>query len=242
MSNAITELVKGDDTPIEDLANQSILISKAAAPNGSVQLTAPATDWYTIILLAERQGRARTRTMLANLLVKHYPGMVNPAESNQVLSILVSGENYTKIKDVADADTNIQFPDAEYDGDIAANPARVNVKREPKASTPKECECGCGDMTRGGKFIPGHDSKMKSRLLGELLNPETRSEASATLLDRGWASQEQIDKKIDERDRKIAAAAEREQEKARKAAEKEAQRAERERLKQEAEAEAANAA
>lgn len=27
------------------------------------------------------------------------------------------------------------------------------------AKNPRECECGCGEMTKGGRFRPGHDAK-----------------------------------------------------------------------------------
>jgi hypothetical protein len=221
MSDAIVNQIKDDDTPIEELAERSIVFSRGTAPNGSTQLTAPASDWYATILLADRQGRPRIRTSLAMMLTKHYPGLVDPSDSDMVLSLLVTAENLQKIVDVASAGTGIEFVDAEYDGDIAANPARVSVAREAKASTPKECECGCGGMTRGGKFIPGHDSKMKSRLLQELSNPETRQAAADTMIERGWATQEQIDQKLENADRKVAAAAEKAQERERKAQEKE---------------------
>jgi hypothetical protein len=26
------------------------------------------------------------------------------------------------------------------------------------------CECGCGGETKGGKFLPGHDQKLRSKL------------------------------------------------------------------------------
>ena len=35
--------------------------------------------------------------------------------------------------------------------------------RKPKAG--KECECGCGEMTKGGRFLPGHDSYLKGLAL-----------------------------------------------------------------------------
>lgn len=28
---------------------------------------------------------------------------------------------------------------------------------------PKECECGCGEMTKGGRFKPGHDARMHAK-------------------------------------------------------------------------------
>jgi len=31
------------------------------------------------------------------------------------------------------------------------------------SKTPKACACGCGGMTRGGTWLPGHDAKAYSR-------------------------------------------------------------------------------
>jgi hypothetical protein len=47
---------------------------------------------------------------------------------------------------------------------VGANglPPLPKTKRAPKKKTPKECECGCGAMTAGGRFIPGHDSKLNA--------------------------------------------------------------------------------
>lgn len=28
-----------------------------------------------------------------------------------------------------------------------------------KAKAPRKCECGCDQLTRGGRYIPGHDSR-----------------------------------------------------------------------------------
>ena len=31
----------------------------------------------------------------------------------------------------------------------------------PKASAvPQRCSCGCGGLTKGGRFVPGHDAKL----------------------------------------------------------------------------------
>lgn len=34
-------------------------------------------------------------------------------------------------------------------------------------ATKNRCECGCGGNTRGGRFLPGHDAKLKSQLLAK---------------------------------------------------------------------------
>lgn len=36
----------------------------------------------------------------------------------------------------------------------------VSVERKPRAAKPPlECTCGCGGMTKGGRFLPGHDAR-----------------------------------------------------------------------------------
>lgn len=46
-----------------------------------------------------------------------------------------------------------------------ALPKLPKMKRVRKPKTPKPCSCGCGHSTRGGRFIPGHDSRLKGWLL-----------------------------------------------------------------------------
>jgi len=35
----------------------------------------------------------------------------------------------------------------------------------PRKKHPQECGCGCQEMTKGGKFIPGHDAKLYRAIL-----------------------------------------------------------------------------
>lgn len=35
----------------------------------------------------------------------------------------------------------------------------------PRKKTPKLCNCGCDEMTKGGDFIPGHDAKLLSTIV-----------------------------------------------------------------------------
>ena len=44
-----------------------------------------------------------------------------------------------------------------------AKAAKATAKTAPKEREPKDCECGCGDKTKGGRFIPGHDARLHSR-------------------------------------------------------------------------------
>jgi len=52
-----------------------------------------------------------------------------------------------------------------------------------KRITP-QCECGCGDHTKGGRFLPGHDAKLKKKLIGLALGGGKR--ARNRLEKLGW--------------------------------------------------------
>jgi hypothetical protein len=57
------------------------------------------------------------------------------------------------------------------------------VRGEPRP-TVGQCEC-CGQPTKGGRFLPGHDAKLKGRL--KRLNAAGDKAAYKELVERGWA-------------------------------------------------------
>ena len=38
----------------------------------------------------------------------------------------------------------------------------------PRSTRPQRCACLCGGVTKGGKFIPGHDSKLLKAILAHI--------------------------------------------------------------------------
>ena len=50
--------------------------------------------------------------------------------------------------------------------------------------TKTECECGCGGATKGGRFLPGHDAKLKKALVEAAMNGSKRAETKLEKL--GW--------------------------------------------------------
>lgn len=50
--------------------------------------------------------------------------------------------------------------------------------REPAKPKEGTCQCSCEGKTKGGTFLPGHDARMVSRLVGEVLDKQT-TEAKA---------------------------------------------------------------
>ena len=75
----------------------------------------------------------------------------------------------------------------------------LETSDEPETAEPRFCECGCGAevRTKKGMFAPGHDMKLKSRLLKVVVSNESTSDeiaqARAELVSRGWKSPEALD-------------------------------------------------
>ncbi|MDP9366489.1 MAG: hypothetical protein M3Q10_20070 [Chloroflexota bacterium] len=73
---------------------------------------------------------------------------------------------------IAEATPTIDLPEGD-DGSVGsiaetrANHTRARLARPAKTRKvePKSCQCSCGGLTAGGDFLPGHDSKLKSRLI-----------------------------------------------------------------------------
>lgn len=45
-----------------------------------------------------------------------------------------------------------------------AKTKKPRAERVAKVVEPKDCMCGCGGQTKGGRFIPGHDARFHSRV------------------------------------------------------------------------------
>jgi hypothetical protein len=60
--------------------------------------------------------------------------------------------------------------------------------RKPKV--PQDCLCECGVPTRGGRFNPGHDARLRGRLTAAVrdpdLRPADRLSALAKMRELGW--------------------------------------------------------
>jgi len=58
----------------------------------------------------------------------------------------------------------------------------MNTTRKIKAP---ECLCGCGGRTKGGRFLPGHDAKLKKALVADARAGKKR--AANKLEKLGWS-------------------------------------------------------
>lgn len=59
---------------------------------------------------------------------------------------------------------------------------------EAEAKEMPDCGCGCGGKTKGGKFLPGHDMKLKSALITSIKEGKAaeRTKALKTAESFGW--------------------------------------------------------
>jgi hypothetical protein len=65
--------------------------------------------------------------------------------------------------------------------------ARFKKPRAKKAKEPVECWCGCGNLTSGGRFCPGHDARLKSALLKAYRSDGGLTEEQQQVVDLlGW--------------------------------------------------------
>lgn len=67
----------------------------------------------------------------------------------------------------------------------------VTEKTEKKtARTPRDCECSCGEQTKGGRFRPGHDGRLKGHLIRDYREATTaaqRKRVAAKFEALGWS-------------------------------------------------------
>ncbi len=47
---------------------------------------------------------------------------------------------------------------------------KAKARKQAAKKEPVECACGCGDNTKGGKFLPGHDARFVSERVTEAIN------------------------------------------------------------------------
>jgi len=60
----------------------------------------------------------------------------------------------------------------------------VCMNRQTKIKAP-QCLCGCDGYTKGGRFLPGHDAKLKKALVSDALSGKKR--AVNKLAKLGWS-------------------------------------------------------
>lgn len=104
--------------------------------------------------------------------------------------------------------------------DELGNPIET-PKRAKKVKTPLPCACGCGGLTAGGKYLPGHDARHIKQLVAAAITGVTTESAALEALDGSPRLQEkllvQIERTVNAQKAREEKAAAKEQERAAKA-------------------------
>jgi hypothetical protein len=62
----------------------------------------------------------------------------------------------------------------------------TGAKKAPSERPAAVCTCGCGGTTGGGKFLPGHDARLKSELLRAFRGEGLSAEQQQLVEQLGW--------------------------------------------------------
>ena len=100
----------------------------------------------------------------------------NPPEVSEYLDItavLAAGQKEKLLNADGTAHDHVDMPRtpscaycmAVFDAVRANRPARqARTSTGTPSGTPRECRCLCGGMTRGGRYLPGHDARLAGRV------------------------------------------------------------------------------
>jgi hypothetical protein len=68
----------------------------------------------------------------------------------------------------------------------AVQTPKAGAKQTKEAKAATVCLCGCGVQTGGGRFLPGHDARLKSALLAAFRNGGLSADQEALVDELGW--------------------------------------------------------
>lgn len=164
--------IPNDDTMIEDAVEDfegtyQVLTDHAV---GSYRVVASFEDWKSMIEAIREDGDAATAETIMTLL-RESDGAPEPGARIGVE--FMPGSEQDATLDAIRTYMPGEGIDGRYQRKAKTSRASAKTKagggekatRSKKSATPQECTCGCGEMTNGGKFRPGHDARFKGNLL-----------------------------------------------------------------------------
>lgn len=163
---------------------------KRDAEVGSFLLSAPFEAWQTGVK-AMRDADGDVAKMADSVTKLLRAANSNPSPG-QVISIeIMPSTEADAIVDTLTGNMGLPVEEGEYSRKSrtskspAANKSAAAAKTggaKKSKGTPRECTCGCGGMTAGGLFLPGHDARYKGRLLARIREGGADGEEALELL------------------------------------------------------------
>lgn len=139
---------------------------------GSHMLAATMETWKDTVQALREGGNSATADAVTSLL-RSANSSPSPGDVLEI-EFMPSTETEAQLEAIQNAfpsDAEVEFGDYSRKTQTSrktssANKAASNgAARKSKKGTPRECGCGCGEMTGGGIFRPGHDARHKGNLL-----------------------------------------------------------------------------
>lgn len=186
----------GESDPIEV---REVTFAKTGKGSVPWQFTAKAATMVAIVRDLGVNKQTSVRQAVARQLSQQYPG-ANPQDDHETdIAVEVSDKSHAALIDVVGR-LGLEASEVEYEA--PARPEKAPSKRQ-SSKTPRDCECGCGGKTGGGRFIPGHDMKLKSQLL-KRVDGEADQDAADKMVANGWSTSAVMEERIARAQAKLA--------------------------------------
>ena len=169
---ARTDDVDTDETDVDENIEGTYTVANDHSV-GSYLVTASYEDWKTAIeSMRESDQGAEAETVMT--LLRESNG--SPAPGARISIELMPGTETDAILDVITNNMPGERIDSRYMRKSKTTRGGAKTKagggekatRSKKSASPRECACGCGEMTGGGTFRPGHDARHKGNLLRQI--------------------------------------------------------------------------
>jgi len=97
--------------------------------------------------------------------------MTAKAARTALANRLISQDSYRAVLrgEISLAEARELGPDrGPHDTGQASGGHEEDRKTPREGRTPRRCMCSCGGMTKGGRFLPGHDARLRSELVAQI--------------------------------------------------------------------------
>lgn len=150
--------------------------------------TTPAV-WMKILQNLVDSDQEPARDRVANNLFRNYP-YLNPRNDDKIeITVRMEGDDFESVVAAFN-----QLDDAEVLRVKSESFEDESHFRKPRTAQRKNslpCACGCGGMTNGGRYLPGHDTRHLSSLLRAHDNGDV--EATEYLIEHNHRTREQLE-------------------------------------------------
>ncbi len=177
----------------ELIQDRNIRVAESTSGVRPFQVVGKASTMLAITRDLGSNRHVEARRTFARALSERYYGVTPHGDHQTPVAVEVSPATYRAVIETADR-LGLVVEHAGFDP--AVEIPRVKRAGYVSRKTPGVCGCGCGGETSGGKFQPGHDMRLKSRLLRRV-DEMVDEDAGTELVERGWFTAPAMEERIE---------------------------------------------